>query len=523
MRKESTSPPTSQASRDDSARRKRGWGIRGQLVLGFTSFVIVVLVIVLIFQVFLLDYFFQEAKKTELSAVHSSIEYSIGKEDFDEICAELASAHDICICIYRIENGDIGDLYISKEVSPTCVIHYADKDTLNAFYDKAMQNDGYFTQPFTLGRGDGVEGNRRPSGEISEGDGAFESKVKAPPNPDKPQRAMVVAVSVKAIRDHDGNEFVVFTNIGFSPMPAVEITRIQQYIYIAIALVISTIILALLISKRIAKPLEKITRSAERFAAGDYSVQFDVEGYAEMRRLAETLNYAAEEVSKTDKLKQELIANVSHDLRTPLTLITGYAEMMRDIPGENTPENTQVIIDEATRLTTLVNDLLDVSRYSDHRELKPTRFNLTDIVRKTINRYTELVKHDGFVIVFEESEDAVVEADESMILQVLYNLTNNAINYTGPDKRVVINQSIIDGKTVRITITDTGEGISQEDIPYIWDRYYKVDKTHRRSLSGSGLGLSIVKNILVAHNSSFGVESTPSKGSSFWFELPIVD
>ena len=109
-----------------------------------------------------------------------------------------------------------------------------------------------------------------------------------------------------------------------------------------------------------------------------------------------------------------------------------------------------------------------------------------------------------------------------MILQVVYNLINNAINYTGEDKYVSVVQSV-EGDTVRISVSDTGEGISEEQIPLIWDRYYKIDKVHRRATVGTGLGLSIVKEILEIHNATYGVSSTLGKGSTFWFELKTSD
>ena len=204
-------------------------------------------------------------------------------------------------------------------------------------------------------------------------------------------------------------------------------------------------------------------------------------------------------------------------------MITGYSEVMRDIPGENTAENVQVIIDESTRLTELVNDLLDLSKIQAGTvRFEKTVFDLTETVRATMQRYRKLIHHDGFKIEFFSDENVLIEADKTRMLQVVYNLINNALNYSGDDKLVHVRQTVADGK-VRISVTDYGEGIAQEDIPQIWDRYYKVDKTHKRAVIGTGLGLSIVKGILEAHNAAYGVESEVGAGSTFWFELPIVE
>ena len=118
-------------------------------------------------------------------------------------------------------------------------------------------------------------------------------------------------------------------------------------------------------------------------------------------------------------------------------------------------------------------------------------------------------------------DEIYVEADEQKMYQVIYNLVNNAINYTGEDKKVTVHQKMTDG-ILRIEVIDTGNGVKQEDIPYVWDRYYKDKTTHKRALQGTGLGLSIVKNVLELHGAKYGVSSIRGKGATFWFELPIV-
>ncbi|MPM78332.1 Sensor histidine kinase ResE [bioreactor metagenome] len=195
---------------------------------------------------------------------------------------------------------------------------------------------------------------------------------------------------------------------------------------------------------------------------------------------------------------------------------------MRDIPGENTPENVQVIIDEGRRLSDLVTDILDISKLqATVSQLNLSKLSLTKKIEAVLTRYNKLKEQDGYTIEFIKSEEVFVMADEIKLLQVIYNLINNAINYTGPDKKVVIKQTIKDNK-VKIEIIDTGEGIEKENIPLIWDRYFKVEKNHKRAKVGTGLGLSIVKNILELHNASFGVESKVGKGSDFWFEMEVV-
>ena len=269
--------------------------------------------------------------------------------------------------------------------------------------------------------------------------------------------------------------------------------------------------------------MEKTNTVAKQLAKKNYEVEFDATGYLEVEELNETLNYAKTELAATEKLQRELIANISHDLRTPLTMITGYSEVMRDLPGENTPENVQIIIDEATRLSSLVNDLLDLSKLqSGAIQPDKIKYSLTDSITDIFKRYAKLVEQDGYNLIFENNnENIFIYADELKISQVIYNLVNNAVNHVGEDKTVIVTQKIKDKKVI-IEVTDHGEGIEADKLQYIWERYYKVDKEHRRGVIGSGLGLSIVKSILDAHKAHYGVRSTIGKGSTFWFELDIV-
>jgi signal transduction histidine kinase len=148
-------------------------------------------------------------------------------------------------------------------------------------------------------------------------------------------------------------------------------------------------------------------------------------------------------------------------------------------------------------------------------------FDLTETVGAVLQRYEKFKEQEKFAILFEKNDNISVCADRTMILQVVYNLVNNALNYTGDDKTVTISQTVADGK-VRISVTDTGSGIAEEDIPYIWDRYYTVHKVHKRAVVGTGLGLSIVKGILQSHGANYGVNSTLGEGSTFWFELDAI-
>ena len=201
-------------------------------------------------------------------------------------------------------------------------------------------------------------------------------------------------------------------------------------------------------------------------------------------------------------------------------MISGYGELMRDVPGESTPENIQVIIDEANRLTALVNHMLDVSKLqSGTTEILKGTVNANDLLSRVANTYSTMMDNMGYHFVVDcDDEIKYVQGDANRLEQVLHNLINNAINHIGEDKTVIL-RCHEKGDKMRFDVIDHGCGIKEEDIPLIWQRYYRVNNVQE---TGSGLGLSIVKTILELHKAEYGVESKINEGSDFWFELPLI-
>ncbi|WP_073025162.1 sensor histidine kinase [Lutispora thermophila] len=340
-----------------------------------------------------------------------------------------------------------------------------------------------------------------------------------PPAPDKHNRGPETITKVHEYVLDDGSKISLTFYAMITPVDSTISTLQMQLLIITGIMVLLATMLAIIISKRISNPIEQINESAKALALGNYETKFHGKGYLEIKELSDTLNTAATELSKVERLRRELMANVSHDLRTPLALIYSYAEMMHDFPDEVTPEQSQIIMDETKRLTSLVNDMLDISLLeSGASKLNKMNYNLTESLRKTIKRMNELVKNEGYNLDFEYSEDISILADEVKMTQVFYNLLLNAITHCGEDKTVIVRQ-IVKRNSVRIEVIDHGEGIEEGDLPYIWERYYKVDKKHKRPIMGTGLGLSIVKTVIEMHNGKYGVESEKGKGSVFWFEI----
>lgn len=204
---------------------------------------------------------------------------------------------------------------------------------------------------------------------------------------------------------------------------------------ITIIVLLGATLLAMLISRKVTRSIVETSEAAHSLSRGQYEIPPHGCEYREMAKLNGTLVYAAKELSQVENLQHELIANISHDLRTPLTMIGGYVEMMRDIPGEATPENMQVIIDETQRLTSLVNELLDFSRLQTGAlALNPAPYPFTASVQAITDRVSRMVQQNGYQVVFHPAAHVKAIADEQRIAQVVYNLVGNALTYTGEDK-----------------------------------------------------------------------------------------
>ena len=339
--------------------------------------------------------------------------------------------------------------------------------------------------------------------------------------PDKSQQILACGEVLHAKGKED---LIVYIFSPLWPISSTVIILANQLLIVTLVSLIVACIISLYLSTRISRPIRKIQRSARRLAAGEYGIIFKGGHYSEINELADTLTGASIELEKSDLVQKDLIANVSHDLRTPLTMIKSYAEMIRDISGDN-PEkrdaHLQVIIDETDRLNGLVEDLLAVSRaQSGKMTLEKSVFNLGDAVESIVNTY-KVMEEEGLHFEYACPADFMVEADEEKIKQVVSNLISNAVKFCGDDG--IINVSLVrKGRLVRCYVEDRGPGISAEDLDHIWDRYYRASNNMNRPTDGTGLGLSICKEILTLHRADFGVESTVGQGTTFWFDLKLV-
>lgn len=521
--------------------------IKWKFFLYLTGFIGVLLFLLWYFQIVNLNTFYKTIKKSELKSASEKIVSDINSDDLESLITSIADHYDISV---NLTDTDGNTVYYENLVEASHIFIMG-ASQFDEMVQKARDNggsvmyevDGRYRDDFKPGSNGTIppgfnkdtyskyNSTKTASTETETGSSKEAGTSANPFEGDYGKKSFNDAtatnarsvVCVNLVTTDAGKEYVLLTSSMITPVDATVDTLRIQFIYITAIFLILALGLAFLISQIVSRPLVKINNSAKKLAEGEFEVVFEGTGYKEVQELSATLNYAAEELGRTENLRKELIANVSHDLRTPLTMVTAYSEVMRDIPGENNPENVQVIIDEAKRLTNLVNDMLDLSKLqSGVMNLNVEEYDFTSSILAVLKRYSKLTEQSGYNVQFEYQDNVKVLADEYKIYQVVYNLINNAINYAGEDKEVVVRQ-IVHGDIVRLEVEDHGEGIAQEEVRNIWDRYYKVDKTHKRAIQGTGLGLSIVQNILKLHDAKFGVNSTPGKGSIFWFELKTTD
>jgi signal transduction histidine kinase len=292
----------------------------------------------------------------------------------------------------------------------------------------------------------------------------------------------------------------------------------EQLMVVTLMLILISLVLTFYFSRAFTRPILKINEAAARMAEGNLSIRVDVDSNDELGMLSDTINNLSVQLQKIEQLRKELIANVSHEFRTPLSLIKGYAETIRDITGDMPEKRNRqlgIILEEADRLRNMVDDTLNLSQMqSEYYKPVIMPFDIVAVVRNIKNRFSYILEDKGISLEVQEGNNTIVMGDEPLIEQVLYNFVNNAWNHTskGGWIRIEIVENV---DNVKIGVIDNGEGIAIEELPYIWDRFYKGSKENK----GTGLGLAIVKKILEAHNSSFNVKSKLKEGTEFWFTL----
>lgn len=317
----------------------------------------------------------------------------------------------------------------------------------------------------------------------------------------------------------DGHFGVIVSTSLAQISTAAEVLR-SILIPLALLLLVLDLLFAMAFSKWFTRPIERLSAGAQEIAAGNYDVQISIVHRDEIGRLADDFNHMAAEVKRSAQLEKDILANVSHDLRTPLTLIKGYAETVRDLTGSDEAKRTEqcnIIVDETDRLSALVNSVMELSKVQNGSE-KPALvdFDMSELCFEVAGRYDALCDQNHWTLRLEADAAAPVRADPAMMERVLHNLLGNAFHHIGEDGTVVLRVLPL-AQGCRVEVEDHGPGIPPEDLPYLFDRYYRARQDAGKT--GTGLGLSITKAILQQHGFAFGVNSAVGQGSTFWFTM----
>lgn len=331
----------------------------------------------------------------------------------------------------------------------------------------------------------------------------------------------VISVTIP-ILNNDEPQGMIIVHSTLAQLAHVQSNIIRViYVPFLVMLIISFALLGL-ISQKIMRPIRRINTVAESYSTGNFDVEMDIKSRDEIGQLASTLSYMASELSKLDEYRKDFISNISHDFRSPLTSIKGYAEAIQDgtIPTEKQGKYLNIIVDETKRLTKLTSSLLELNKYDSYGIwLVIKDFDIIKPVKAAMRFYEGTCLEKGInLILNNHCLNTMVKGDQTKIQQIIYNLLDNAIKFTPSGKSIYITLTELNEK-ILVSVKDEGCGIPAESLKKIWTRFYKADASRGKDKQGTGLGLSITREIIKAHNENINVVSTEDVGSEFTFSL----
>lgn len=315
----------------------------------------------------------------------------------------------------------------------------------------------------------------------------------------------------------DGERAVLYTSVTLGAVGAAASIIRTQLLWVTLLSILIAFVIAWFIAKRFSVPVGQLAAQAGMLAEEKYVPVFEKGFCRELDMLSDSLDETAAKLSASRNYQKELLANVSHDLRTPLTMIKGYAEMVRDFSWEDEEQrnaDTGIIIKEADRLTALVGEILEYTSLQEkNRNREFTELDFSHLVRGVVAQFEPLMKKEGYVIGQTIEEGCTVKGDRALLERAVYNLIDNALRHSGEDKTVMVRLCGEEDK-IRFEVSDHGEGIEESELPHIWEKYYT--NRQRGNKGVSGLGLAIVKQIAEIHGAECGVFSRKGEGSRFY-------
>lgn len=469
-------------------------GIRFRFWLSFFLLAVGIIVFIGVLQTGLIRPYYRNSKVQTVRTLADTVQSDLLDQKATEkgVSAALKEVVDNNACIL-IFNDSGRQIYDADSLGTSCVLSGNVPDEVTQLFDTARMNE-------LLGT------NREYSINVT--------------NPSTSQEMIVFARRIQA----ELGNYYIYVNTPLEPVDSIVTFFTRQYvIYTLIAMIVASVV-GFYISRTVTDPIVRMKKEAGKLARADYSADFDGGSFTETKELAATLNHANEKLSSIDALRRDLIANVSHDIRTPITDIKAYAEMIRDISGDDPvkrDKHLDVILKEADYMSSLVTDMSELSKMQTGTYIpRKENMDLSEKIYEVVDMNQPLIDDAGVEVEIDVPEYLTVYADELKIGQIITNYLTNAIKHTPKGGKITIRAwTKEDEETVRMEVIDEGEGIKAEDLPNIWDRYQKSSHSFSRSQTSTGLGLAIVRAIAESHGAGYGVESEEGKGSTFWLEL----
>ena len=312
------------------------------------------------------------------------------------------------------------------------------------------------------------------------------------------------------------------------PVPSLQSARKELMVTMVWVYLISMVLASIasfFMARFVTRPLRQLSRAAQEIGKGNFDMRVREDSHGELLELARTFNRMTESLQHLEEMRTSFISNVSHELRTPMTTISGFIEGILDgtVPPEKEKEYLSIALSESRRLSSLVTNLLQTSRVEQETELKTAPFDLTESMRIGIIQFDpQITEKDLTVSANFETDHMMALGNADMIRQVITNLLDNAVKFTPAGGKITVDMHR-KGDRIYTAVTNTGDGIAPEDLPLIWDRFYKTDRSRSKDKSGVGLGLHLVRTILKKHGETIEAESKEGEYTRFTFTLKSAE
>ncbi len=466
--------------------------IHSKILLYFLLFTTFILLLIWLMQILFLNTYYEKRKMKEVESIAKDVIQEYNSNDFEGYLRNAAFQNELTIYVFTNTNQKINIKFSSERNIPG-----GNNIALTDFIERLDGKDSlsYITD---------INISFSPEGK---------------PNDKQNLKTIVYG----QIRNIDNEQIYFFVCASLLPIANTTSILASQLLIITVICFLFSVGLSFYMSRKLSKPILDLQKSAEQLSNGNLNISFDAKGFQEVEYLSDTLNYATMELKKTDELRKDLIANVSHELRTPLTIIKGYTEMIQDFSGDNKAKRTEhleAIMQETERLAVLVKDILDLSRLqSGFVKYEKTIFNFSNSLKNVFTFFKGIYEKEEFTFISEITEELYIEADEKRLEQVVYNVLANAINYSRDQKVIEVRLHKKD-MLICLEIQDHGIGISEEEKPYVFEKFFQSTNEGKTKI-GTGIGLSIVKSILDAHNYEYGIKSILNEGSTFYLNIKV--